>query len=257
MNKRHVGITGFMTRAEVDAALAALPPGLTLMIGVLVSEKTLRGERNRWWRRYPRVEDIAGIFSDDPRCLNLIHYCADEPPSWEVLCKLVDAGGLELDGFQFNGAYPDEYTLRALKDAWPTYYGDKKRPPGATVVLQVRPDGGPGTMDRLRDTIDAMPDCDVHVLIDGSGGRGIPIHPDVADAWGMMIRGHFGNDVGLAFAGGLDADYLPRIAAEVRSYGASIDAEGRLRDGDEGGDLNMEKVQAYLAAAGELLGERG
>ena len=32
------------------------------------------------------------------------------------------------------------------------------------------------------------------------------------------------------------------------------DAEGRLRDGDDGGVLNLDKVRAYLAAAGELFG---
>lgn len=58
----YVGITGFMNRAEVDACLSALPKNMTLMCGVLVSQKTLRGERNKWHRRYPRIEDIAGIF---------------------------------------------------------------------------------------------------------------------------------------------------------------------------------------------------
>jgi hypothetical protein len=41
---RYAGITGFTTRAEVDAALAALPSGLTRMCGVLVSAKTLCGK---------------------------------------------------------------------------------------------------------------------------------------------------------------------------------------------------------------------
>lgn len=259
---RYVGITGFMSRAEVDAALDALPPGLTLMCGVLASAKSLRGERNRWHRRYPAPEQIASIFSPDPRCLNLIHYCADESPELGDVALLQDLGGPHCRGFQFNGAWPDEYTLTALAEAWPTFYGDQRRAPGADVVLQLRPDGKPGTVDRVREAVAAMQggparalvDCRVHVLIDGSGGTGAPLNPDVADAWGMMIRGHFGNDVGLGFAGGLDADHLPRLAAEVRSFGASIDAEGRLRDGDDGGTLNLDKVRAYLRAAGEVMG---
>jgi hypothetical protein len=98
-----------------------------------------------------------------------------------------------------------------------------------------------------------MPECRAHVLLDVSGGRGLPLDPDVCDAWAMMIRGAFGNDVGLGFAGGLDADSLPRIGHEVRTWDASIDAEGRLRDGDEGGVLNREKVRAYLRVAGEIM----
>jgi hypothetical protein len=63
--------------------------------------------------------------------------------------------------------------------------------------------------------------------------------------------------MGLGFAGGLDAESLPDIAHEVRTWGASIDAEGRLRDGDDGGVLCMDKVRAYLAVAGEIFGGRG
>lgn len=242
---RYVGITGFMSRGEVDACLAVLPEGLTLMCGVLVSAKTLRGERNKWWRRYPRPGDIAGIFSDDPRCLNLIHYSTGEqPPDGGLVCHLQDIGGPECVGFQFNGAWPEPWTLAALA--------------GGHVVLQVRPNemqsvGMVDGLARLRQALGALRHCRAHILIDGSGGRGLPIEPEVADAWGMTIRGHFGDEVGLGFAGGLDADYLPRLAAEVRSFGASIDAEGRLRDGDEGGVLNLEKAAAYLRAAGEVM----
>lgn len=236
----YTGITGFVSRAEVVAALDALPAGLTLMVGVLASPKSLRGERTRWWRRYPRVEDIAGVFSDDPRCLNLIHCCADEPLGVETIDRLWSLGCPDVHGFQFNVAWPKPTALRTYS--------------GIHVVLQLRPDGGPGTMDRLRAAVEALAECKVHVLIDGSGGRGIPIDPDTADAWGMTIRGWFGNDVGLGFAGGLDEEQLHRIAAEVKSYGASVDAEGRLRDGDEGGVLNLAKVAAYLKAAGEIWG---
>lgn len=241
---RYVGITGFVSRAEVDACLEALPEGLTLMCGVLVSQKTLRGERNRWWRRYPTVEDIAGIFSDDPRCLNLIHYCSDAPPSDVVidrLWKLGDFGanGYNLHGFQFNGAWPTPEVLR-----WRS---------GMDVVLQLRPDGR-DIMPRLRAAVEALDKCRAHVLIDGSGGRGIPIDPDVADAWGMTIRGHFGNDVGLGFAGALGAEHLRRLAPAIRSYGASTDVEGPVRDGDEGGTLNIDRARAYLRAAGEIWG---
>lgn len=237
---KYVGITGFVTRADVDACLAALPEGLTLMCGVLVSEKTLRGERNKWHRRYPRVEDIAGIFSDDPRCLNLIHYCADKPPSEDTIDGMAFRWPA-FHGFQFNGAWPEPDVLRS--------YG------GIHVVLQLRPHGAPADiMGRLRAAVDALDKCRVHVLIDGSGGRGVPIDPDIADAWGMMIRGHFGNDVDLGFAGGLGPEHLRRLAAPIRSYNASTDVEGPVRDGDEGGALILDKARDYLQAAGEIMG---
>lgn len=259
--KQYVGITGFVSRAEVDHALSVLPEGLTLMCGVLVSEKTLRGERNRWWKRYAWSTDIADIFSPDPRCLNLIHYCSDVPPERLTIAQLQDFGGPRCHGFQFNGAWPDVDTLALIAEAWPGSYNGQKRAPGADVVLQVRPTGDIGPLDRLSDAIKAMRsravDCRVRALIDFSGGRGLPIPPDVCDAWGMTISGCFGTAIGLGFAGGLDAESLHRIAEEVRTWSASIDAEGCLRDGDEGGSLNFEKVRAYLAAAGKVMGPTG
>ncbi len=237
---RYVGITGFMARGEVDACLASLPEGMTLMCGVLASEKSLAGIRNKYHRRYAAPGDIAGIFPDDPRCLNLIHYCSDVPPDAATVSRLQTLGGPNCHGFQFNVAWPERSTLVALA--------------GGVVVFQVRPSKQPESlMASLRAVVDGARHCDVHVLIDGSGGEGVPLDPDVADAWGMMIAGCFGNDVGLTFAGGLDAERLPAIAAEIRTWGASIDAEGRLRDGDEGGTLNLDKARAYLRAAGEIM----
>jgi hypothetical protein len=54
----------------------------------------------------------------------------------------------------------------------------------------------------------------------------------------------------------LCAETLPAVASLVREYGLSIDAEGRLRDGDEGGVLDLDKARAYLAAAGDAVNAR-
>lgn len=237
---KYCGITGFVSRGDVDACLAALPEGMTLMVGVLVSEKSLRGERNKYWRRYAAPADIAGIFLDDPRCLNLIHYCSDTSPDAATVRRLQALGGPNCHGFQFNVAWPERPALAALA--------------GGVVVFQVRPSKQPESlMASLRAVVVGARHCDVHILIDGSGGEGIPLDPDIADAWGMMIAGCFGTDVGLTFAGGLDAERLPAIADEIRTWDASIDAEGRLRDGDEGGTLNLDKARAYLRAASEIM----
>ena len=52
-------------------------------------------------------------------------------------------------------------------------------------------------------------------------------------------------------AGGLCAEAVPDVAHLIRS-GSSIDAEGRLRDdAPDGGNLDLERVRAYLQAAAE------
>lgn len=231
----YLGVTGFMARAEVDAALEALPAGVTLMCGVLVSAKTLRLERNRWWRRYPEIQDIAGIFSPDPRCLNLIHYSSDAPPNGATVGQLQTLGGAHCDGFQFNGVWPERWTLAALA--------------GGNVVLQYTP--GASTV-LLAHHLGGARHCSRHVLVDDSGGKGLPL--DVAQVRKKVehLRSALPWDVGIGIAGGFCAETLPAVADLVREHRLSIDAEGRLRDGDDGGTLNLDKVKSYLAAATPL-----
>lgn len=237
---RYVGVSGFMSRAEVNAALAALPVGLTLMCGALVSAKTLRGERNKYPLRYPRVEDIANIFSDDPRCLNLINYSSDSEPSAADVARLQTLSGPRCHGFQFNGVLPSAATLSALA--------------GGTVVLQLRTElRTDGDLTPEFQACRALRGCDVHILIDGSGGRGVPIDATTAALWADCIRNQIGSHVGLAFAGGFNAARAWSMVAPIRKYRASIDAEGGLRDGPDGGVLNVDAMREYLQAAGEVM----
>jgi hypothetical protein len=235
---KYVGITGFMSRAEVNACLDALPAGMRLMCGVLASVKSLAGIKNKWHRRYPSPHAFRNIFAHDPRVLNLIHYAGGEPPTPHTICQLQALGGPDCHGFQFNGAWPQPSTLGCLS--------------GNHVVLQFRA-GHFASAANLTRSIYACRNVQAHVLIDASGGRGEPIDVTMAAAWVKRLREEYGRDVGIGIAGGLCAETLPNVAPLVRSYGLSIDAEGRLRDGDAGGVLNVDRACEYLKAAGELL----
>ena len=236
--QRYVGVSGFMSRAEVDAALAALPAGLTLMAGVLASAKGTFGAGNKYPLRYPKAADISGIFSPDARCLNLLHWSSGETPDEALVEMLRTVAGPHCHGFQFNGAWPLTSTLAGLS--------------GGHVVLQYRP--GKSSLDLLRASVAACRNVQAHVLIDGSGGRGEALDGDQTEAIVGVLRYRFGPSVGIGIAGGLCAEALPSIARLVRLGHLSIDAEGRLRDGDHGGTLNLDKVRAYLAAAGVAMG---
>lgn len=233
---RYIGITGFVSRSEVDAALQALPAGATLMCGVLLSAKTLRGERNRWWRRYPEPDRIPFIFSDDPRCLNLIHFAAGEMGAgMGIVEKLLPLGGPLCHGVQFNGGWPTLAAGASLRN----------------VVLQFKP--GISDPDAIVALTRAVGIQKTSVLLDASGGRGESLSP-------AMMGRHVGwlrerePLLQIGIAGGLCAETLPGIAGLVRDHQLSIDAEGQLRDGDEGGVLNLGKARAYLKAADEIGG---
>lgn len=232
---RYVGVSGFMTSAEVDAAIEALPAGLTLMVGVLASQKGTFGAGNKYPLRYPKAAEIAGIFSPDPRCLNLLHWSSGEAPGEAVVEMLRTVAGPHCHGFQFNGAWPH-----------PSHVGE------GTVVLQFRP-GKSSVEDAIAAVRAHGPLADARVLVDGSSGRGEPLDLDKVEHLAATIGGYIGYEQ-VGIAGGLCAEALPAVAPLVREYGFSIDAEGRLRDGDHGGTLNLDKVRAYLAAAGVAMG---
>jgi len=73
----YVGVTGFMNRQQVTQALSCVPANSNrkLMVGVLISYKTLRGEKNILNEgRYPQRELINAIFIEHPLAFNVIHY---------------------------------------------------------------------------------------------------------------------------------------------------------------------------------------
>ena len=244
----YAGVSGLVSRTEVLAALSAFPAcGRQLMVGVLASEKTLAGQQNRWHRRYPRVENIAGIFADDPRCLNLMHFGADTPPDGDTLARLFELAGPRCHGFQFNGAWPYNPEIRTLRRLFERA-GREPR-----IVLQAGPHvlgACPTSLDLVM-RVSAYADAGIatDILIDASAGRGEPLHVDLAEFRRRDLLDAFPH-LGVGVAGGLSAEMVmvPRVARLLQS-GASCDAEGKLRDGaDGGGRLMQEKVAAYLEA---------
>jgi hypothetical protein len=241
----YIGCSGLVSRAEVLAALAAFPDfGRQLMVGVLASEKTLAGQRNRWFRRYPRVENIAGVFLDDPRCLNLVHFGADEPPDATTLARLFDLAGPLCHGFQFNGAWPWSANIETLCRMF------ERAGKTPRIVLQA----GLGTT-AAQVGLYVRRGVATDVLIDASGGTGKPVDPEYAAFWFEKFRAMFPS-LGIGVAGGLSAETVPQVAGLLQA-GASCDAESGLRDGaDGGGRLVQEKVEAWLKATGEAVRAR-
>lgn len=240
----YIGVSGIMTRDEVLAALDGFPDcGRKLMVGVLVSAKTLRGEANRYPRRYPLPEDISGIFVDDPRCLNLVHFASDEPPAMMTLLRLFEAGGPLCQGVQFNVTWPHPGDLLALRTA---YYAIGREP---RLVLQAKPKPGDGSA--WRPIAERYGGVVTDVLLDGSGGRGEALKPWSAAVVVEELGAAWGN-IGIGVAGGFCAEALPGVAKLL--HDVSVDAEGRLRDDTpDGGNLDLSKVRAYLQTAGALL----
>ncbi len=242
----YIGVTGFMKKAEVSSALEALD-GLptwsnrSLMVGVLVSSKTLAGKPNKWPNRYPDVRDIAMLFPPDRRTVNLIHYATDDrhtlADQLEVLIRL--GGGKHLDGFQLNVCWPEPATIAV--------------PRTMRIVLQL----GRGALEQTGNDpevtakcLDAYKDVITDVLVDASGGRGIPIDLDAVQAYVRAI-GTRHPQIGIGVAGGLSSQTLGQLQQLADLFpNLSVDAEGRLRTAED--HLDVEAMKSYISVADGL-----
>ncbi len=245
----YIGVTGFMSREEVSQALTAVSreTAYRLMVGVLMSSKTLAGQTNKWPGRYPKKESVADIFIDDPRALNLIHYNTDTP---EMLAsevgQIVELAGPHLDGFQFNVKWPDHpLQLKAVREMFPDLY----------LLLQI---GGRAMeeilsfgrypMELLKTMVGwYLPHIDA-ILIDPRGGKGELLNTAKGAEWLRAARELSGIEVGIS--GGLGSVTTHLIEPLAKKFPRlNIDAEGQLRTPKPEDALDMKAVEGYIVLA--------
>jgi len=244
----YIGVTGFMTKEEGDAVLATMPHGSKrkLMIGVLVSQKTIRDEQNSKPNRYPMAKDIAEIFTDPPLALNLVHYNTKELPTlYDQLIEVTDISGPNFHGLQLNIAWPDIHALENYR----------KRHWDMKIVLQV----GRNAFEQVENSPEALVKkfedyCDLvnYVLLDPSGGLGKALDTDIAKSYLDELAAEKFR-LGFGVAGGLSPTTLHLVSPLLFYYpNLCIDAEGRLRD--ENDRLNLWAAKQYVNLALTMFG---
>ena len=248
----YIGITGFCSRNEVDAVLATLPaePSRLLMCGVLLSNALLAGDASDAPNRCPEPDAIAGIFSDAPRCLNLVHY---RPPPGanltDALARATAIGGPNCHGVQINATrgapWPDPDALEA--------YRQRCHP--SRIVFQAGREAMESANhqpDELARRCAAYSGLVTDVLVDASEGLGIPL--DAARSADYLAAiSDTAPELGLVVAGGLHSGNISELLSPLLPEwsAVSIDAEGRLRDAED--HLNTDAAVAYLRVAWGLL----
>lgn len=240
----YIGITGFTKPHEAETLLETfgVPESRMLMVGVLVSSKTLAGEPARRPGRYPLVSRIAGIFPDHPRALNVIHYATKEPETLDgQVLQLVSIGGQNLGGLQFNMTWPEVAMIRRIHE----------RLPALRLILQI----GARAVEavehsplRLARRVGDYRETITDALIDPSGGQGKGLHPEVVHQFLHGIDA-LHQPIGVGVAGGLGGADFSQLNALLRDFPyLSIDAEGKLRrESDD--QLDVEAARSYLVGA--------
>jgi hypothetical protein len=219
------------------------------MVGVLASQKTLRGEPNKWPARYPVREKLASVFVGHERAINLIHLHSE--PGRQLLHDMEAVHELgvfnfgsvsQLCGFQLNVRWPERRILERYRKSFDS---EIRR---MVIVLQV----GNGAMEDvgwnpgdMAERVKEYGDLVDYVLVDPSGGRGIKFNPGLIVPCLRAIKEKCRQELRTVVAGGLGPETLHLVEPLLQEFpGISIDAEGALLGED--GKQDLKKTCLYL-----------
>jgi hypothetical protein len=232
----YIGVSGVTTRGEADALLATLPVDAPrpLMLGVLTSSKLLCDIGNPNPKRYPKKREIAGIFTDHPRALNLVHVAWSQDEALgtcvEQFVRAREAGGDRCHGLQVNGLNaPTPSDLRA----------HAQRYPNDRLVLQWR--DLTRQCEHLILRLQPYAWSITDVLLDGSAGEGRPMDVAKMTSLATALRDFYPH-LGITVAGG----FGPTITADQATMLWTVD---RLSTDVESGVRTDDILDLALAGA--------
>jgi hypothetical protein len=250
--KRYIGMTGFTSGEQVAAVLSTRPDArdpdtredkYLVMIGVLVSDKSLAKKLLDQPKRYIQPEALGTVFSSERGILNILHINA---PREALLDTMLAARGLatHCHGIQVNKSWPD---LSIFGHYLKSYPDDK-------LVLQC----GSGALEEAGNSMVTLTrrvmeyeGLATYALIDPSGGRGTPFDERMAlQCFGALHRLPFG----LAIAGGLSSARLHKLHKLKAFSPFSIDAESGLRSRDD--EFVVRFARNYLDIAHTVFAKR-
>jgi hypothetical protein len=251
----YIGITGFMTREELERVAAHMPKNCDhlLMAGILMSSKTLNGIQNKYPFKYPKRKDVLGISLDDDHdsIMKTIHYNTDSSDDG-LLVELMAMMGLfkfprciredettGVEAVQLNVAWPHPNILEEFNTLTADHF--------VALILQI----GQKAFDMVNNSPEQLANKLVeykgvtdYILLDPSGGVGKKMEIPVIRDYLAAIRDK-DLDINLGCAGGLCSGNLDELRPLIEEFpDLSYDAEGRLRNPDD--TLNLDECVAYL-----------
>lgn len=249
MIKPYIGITGFMTREEVETMLNLVPlySKRLLMVGVLADWSTLY--KNKISGRFPNVKNISNIFIKHPLALNLIHYGTRNTDTLcDQLTLLTELGGKNLHGFQLNFAWPDIGQLREYRSIHPDHLI-------VIVITNQAFEDIAYSPQVLTSRIEDYKGLAEYILLDRSGGYGIYLDTEFMREY-LSVLYTKDLDMGIVIAGGLSENTLNLIEPLVEDFpDLSLDAEDKLRNSCDN-SLNLISAKNYLCKSLKLFGEQ-
>jgi hypothetical protein len=215
-----------------------------LMVGVMMSYKTLNGEPSKWTVIWPKNEEVADIFIDHPTVLNTLHYADYDgnTNAWHLL-QAVKFGGPRLQALQLDMVWPIEDHIAFIR----------KKFLNLKIVLQINTNALKGIEDSPELLVERLKKYDGlldYVLLDKSHGKGVGM-----DAQGLLpfVRAIVDRlpKLEVAVAGGLGPNTMDLLLPITHEFPhVSIDAQGRLRPSGNAMDpIDWEMAHEYLREA--------
>lgn len=249
MRPTYIGITDFDSRARtfefLGKFLAARNPGSTrmLMVGVMMSYKTLNDIPSKWASVWPKKENVADIFFPDPNLMNTLHYADyDGETTRDDITNALRLAGSDIDAFQFDMIWPAPALCEEVKDSLNDVSTILQLNKRAMEVVSNSPSELVLRLREYRELID-------YALLDMSMGRGKPMDPVALSITANAILSSSVFEVSVA--GGLGPDTL-HLLDELQPLfpRLSIDAQGQLRrSGNSLDPIEWDRAELYMTRA--------
>ncbi len=243
-----------MNFSQVQEMLAVfqanLPKGMKrkLMVGAMMSHKTLHNLSTEWAKVFPDKNTVASIFGSE-EAYNCLHYVVsqfDNRELWrDIAIAISHYGGLDIHAIQLDRAiWPDPGQIAN---------GVHTARRHVEVILQINGtaldevDNEPSKLVRKLKDYEGV----VHrILLDKSMGRGLTLNPEELAPFIRAIKSDL-PWLGVGVAGGLGPDTLEIIQPLVEEFpDLSIDAQSRLRSSGNAVDpIDWDMAKAYLVNA--------
>lgn len=258
MKKPYIGVTDFVTRAQVEQAKAAITTSeRRLHVGAMTSFKVLNGIKTQtgWEHIWLNEHRLNKLFVKDRDVYNVIHYAdydhtPTQPAPTEAadLIRAIDISGPNVDAIQLDMVWPQIELIDKLVHARG----------GTGIILQVSDRAIVElavTGKTLEQAIEPYLKYVQYYLLDSGMGRGTQFDVEVA-----LSRIRRLIDIGvpqdrIAVAGGLGPDTFQAMKPLLDIYPhLSCDAQGRLRPSHNAADpLDMDLVTKYLTGVSSLI----